>query len=125
MCFTSVSTFVSAVTGHELVLDLAGLLLFGKCRLEAGGAVGVVPRELADRAVERGREEHRLAIARQPADDAVDLRLEAHVEHPVGLVEDENADVREVDEPALGEILRDVRALRPGCARSSRASPGR
>jgi hypothetical protein len=44
--------------------------------------------------------------------------LEAHVEHPVGLVEDEGPHVREVDEPALGEILKtagsgneDVRVL--------------
>ena len=48
-------------------------------------------------------------LLRQPADDPVDLRLEAHVEHPVGLVEDEDPDVREVDEPALGEILEAAR----------------
>ena len=36
-------------------------------------------------------------VARQPADDPVDLRLEAHVEHPVGLVEDEGADPVERD----------------------------
>ena len=106
--------------GHELVLDLTGLLLFRKCRLEAGRAVGVIARQFADRAVERGREEHCLAIARQPANDAVNLRLKAHVQHPVSLVEDEHADVRQVDEPTLGEILQtsgrcnqDVRALCP------------
>ena len=80
--------------GHELVLDLAGLLLLRKRRFEARRAVGVVARQLADRAVERGREEHGLTIARQPVHDAVDLRLKAHVEHSVGFVEDEYADVR-------------------------------
>ena len=34
-------------------------------------------------------------LLREPADDAVDLRLEAHVEHPVGLVEDEDLRTRE------------------------------
>ena len=33
-------------------------------------------------------------------EDAVDLRLEAHVEHPVGLVEDEHAHVVERDQLA-------------------------
>ena len=80
--------------GNEAVLDLSGLLLFSQRRLEAGGAVRVVPGQLADRAVERGREEHGLTIARQPVHDAVDLRLKAHVEHSVGFVEDEYADVR-------------------------------
>ena len=54
------------------------------------GIVRVRPGELADGAVERGREEHRLAIVGDAAQDPVDLRLEAHVEHPVGLVEDED-----------------------------------
>ena len=78
---------------HELVLDLAGLLLFRKCRFEFGRAVRVVARQFPDRAVERCREEHCLAVARQLSDDTVDLRLEAHVQHPIGLVEDEHADV--------------------------------
>ena len=50
---------------------------------------------------------------------SVDLRLEAHVEHAVGLVENEDANVREVDESPVGEILQaagggdqDVCALR-------------
>ena len=52
------------------------------------------------------------------ADDPLDLRPEAHVEHPVGLVEDEDVDVVERDHLALDEILQpagrrddDVRAL--------------
>ena len=78
----------------EAVLDLARRALVGQPALEARGAVRVLLRQLADLAVERGREEHRLAVARQPAHDLVDLRQEAHVEHPIGLVEDEDADLR-------------------------------
>ncbi len=37
---------------------------------------------------------------------SIDLRLEAHVEHPVGLVEDEDADCREVEEATVSQILK-------------------
>ena len=78
--------------------------------LEARRAVRVGAGELAGLSVERGREEHRLAILRQAANDPVDLRLEAHVEHPVGLVEDEGLDTREVDELTLREVLETSRS---------------
>ena len=39
------------------------------------------------------------------AEDAVDLRLEAHVEHAVGLVEDERADRVELDQPLLEQVV--------------------
>ena len=54
----------------------------------AAGIARVGARLLAGRGLERRREEQRLAIARRPGDDPVDRRLEAHVEHPVGLVDD-------------------------------------
>ena len=103
---------------------------FGQLGLEAGGVARVGAGELADLAVERGREEHRLAVGRQPADDLVHLRLEAHVEHPVGLVEDERPDALERDQPALDQILEaagrgdeDVSATRAlGLARDRRAA---
>ena len=60
--------------------------------------------ERADLAVECRGEEHRLALRRQGPDDLLHLRLEAHVEHPVGLVEDEDADVAQRDEPAILEV---------------------
>ena len=56
-------------------------------------------------AVEGGREEHRLAVARKPAHELVDLRLEAHVEHAVGLVEDERAHLGQIDEPSGRQIF--------------------
>ncbi len=43
------------------------------------------------------------------AHDAVDLRLEAHVEHAVGLVEDEDVDVVERDELAVDQVLQPAR----------------
>ena len=67
--------------------------------------VGVLTGDLAGLAVEGGREEQRLALARQQVDDPVDGRAEAHVEHPVGLVEDQCADLRKVECTALDQIL--------------------
>jgi len=52
-----------------------------------------------DRARERGGEHHRLAALRPrrrhvgALDDVADLRLESHVEHPVRLIEDQEADL--------------------------------
>ena len=75
--------------------------------------------EVVDVAVEGGREEHRLAGGGEPAQDPLDLGHEAHVGHPVGLVEDDELDacpdvevaaLAEVDEPA-GRGDDDVDAL--------------
>ena len=49
---------------------------------------------LADLLRHRRREEQVLPLARQRAEDAPDVGQEAHVEHVVGLVEDEHVDVR-------------------------------
>src|SRR6266550_4643828 len=84
-------------------------------------------RQLSDLAVERCGEEHRLTLTRNAAEDPLDLRAEAHVEHPVGLVEDEDADAAELDEAPLDQILEtarcrndDVRALEPLRLRADR-----
>ena len=47
-------------------------------------------RELLDRRRHRRRKEQRLAARRQVLENPADVREEAHVEHPVGLVEDED-----------------------------------
>ena len=49
-----------------------------------------------DVVVEGRREEQVLALRRQDGEDLADVPDEAHVEHPVGLVEDEDLDRREV-----------------------------
>ena len=61
--------------------------------------------ELADARVERRGEEHRLPGVRELPHDAVDLWLEAHVEHAVGLVENEGSYAFERDCLALEEIV--------------------
>ena len=45
--------------------------------------------ELADFRRHRGRQQSRAALMRQQADDLADIADEAHVEHPVGFVDDE------------------------------------
>ncbi len=47
--------------------------------------------------------------SRGSPDDPLDLRQEAHVEHPVGLVEDEDPDAVERDQAALDEIVQPAR----------------
>jgi hypothetical protein len=56
-----------------------------------------------------GREEHGLPLPGEPRDDPVDLGLEAHVEHPVGLVENEDAHAVERDDLAFDEVLQAAR----------------
>ena len=53
------------------------------------------------------REQQRLARLRRPFDDGADRLEEAHVEHPVGLVEDEHPQPGEVDGPAL-QVIQDA-----------------
>ena len=81
--------------------------------------------ELADLAADGGGEEHRLPDLRQPLEDLGELGLEPHVEHPVGLVEDEDLDLVElrgallevVDEPARRRddhlVVAELRGLVP------------
>ena len=60
---------------------------------------------LAGSALERRREEQRLAARGGLGDDPLDGGSEAHVEHPVGLVEDEHGDVTERDDAAAEQVL--------------------
>ncbi|CFE00772.1 Uncharacterised protein [Bordetella pertussis] len=59
--------------------------------------VQVRTAQLADFIAERGREQQPLALRRQQADDAFEIGQKAHVEHAVGLVEHQDADLAEVD----------------------------
>ena len=47
----------------------------------------------------------------------LDVRQEAHVEHPVGLVEDEDLDLAEVGDPLADEVEQPARASRRGSRR--------
>ena len=73
------------------------------------GVARIGARLLAGRRLERRREEERLAITRGARDDPIDGRLEAHVEHPVGLVDHQDPYVLEAQRPALEEILEPAR----------------
>jgi len=88
----------------EAVHDVAAAL--------GGGAVDVAARLAgvrrclpACRAFEGRREEQRLAITRHAGDDPIDCRLEAHVEHAVGLVEHKYADVCEAELAPLEQVF--------------------
>jgi hypothetical protein len=86
------------------VVDGAALLLGRQRAADVRRVDRVVAGELGDGAVEGGAEEHRLAVLRDTAQDPVDLRLEAHVEHAVGLVEDEDAHLGELHCPTLDQV---------------------
>ena len=57
-----------------------------------------------DRGVERGREQHRLPRLRRHRRNAIDVVDEAHVEHAVGLVDDQHVDPGKIDAAALDVI---------------------
>ena len=64
----------------------------GRLALQVDRRRGVedVARELGDRAGHRRREEQVLPLGGEVPQDALDVGEEAHVEHPVGLVDDED-----------------------------------
>ena len=87
-------------------------------------------RERADLVRERRREQQVLALLRQHREHAADVADEAHVEHAVGLVEHEVADLREVHdalvdvvEQAPGRGDDDVHALAQRVDLRARAHP--
>ncbi|MEJ7718600.1 MAG: hypothetical protein WKF31_11780 [Thermoleophilaceae bacterium] len=91
---------------HEAMLDLDRHRLDRRAvHVAAGVARGVGGGHAAGLALERGREEQGLTLARRLGHDAVDGGLEAHVEHAVGLVEHEHVHVRERELAALEQVL--------------------
>ena len=92
--------------------SMSRVFVLGRLVGVAAGLAGVGGGELAGRALERGREEQRLAVVRGLGDDPVDGGLEAHVEHAVGLVEDEDLDLVEGDRAAGEQVLEPARGRR-------------
>ena len=70
----------------------------------------VAAHERVDRAVERRREQQRLAGLRRRVEQALDHREEAHVGHAVGFVDDDDLDRVEADFAALDEVGEAARA---------------
>ena len=71
--------------------------------MEHGVALVAVDQAL-DAAVERGREQQRLVGLADVAQHPLDLGQEAHVGHPVGLVDDDQAHVRQVGDLAVDQV---------------------
>ena len=65
--------------------------------------------DLVDATVQSGREEQPLTSLRKAIQDRSDLRQEAHVGHVVGLVEDHDLDIGELNGSAVDEVVKPAR----------------
>ena len=92
----------------EAVLHLRVLLDLRRVYM-ALRVAGVGGGQLAGRALERRREEQGLALARDLRHDPVDRRLEADVEHAIGLVEDQDRDPLQIEGASLQLVLEATR----------------
>ena len=104
-CSTSRSSLAS---GEATATKWWSIFAAACARLGVGvgaGVLGVGGGDAAGGARQGGREEERLAVGRGAVDDPVDGGAEAHVEHPVGLVEDEDPDPAEGDRAAVDQVL--------------------
>ena len=77
---------------------------------------------LPTHAGERRREEQRLALLRHARDDRVDLVLEAHVEHAVGLVQHQELHAPEVHAAAVHVVLEPARRRDRRCRATASAA---
>ena len=95
-----------AVDGNfvSLQLDVFGRFEGGTER-EAHGIAGVVLDEVGHRAFHRGGEAQGLALFREQSSDLADRGKKTHVEHAVGLVQDERFHGAQVDESTVNEVL--------------------
>ena len=94
---------VHVVDGEEEVVHRADRV-GGRVDGDLDRVLQVVPDQVADVAVERRREQHRLGAAGAVAQDPLDLRGEPVVGHPVGLVEHDDVDVGERDLVRLQQV---------------------
>ena len=86
--------------------DLANQLDHGVAArdLDLGMVVQQPGRETANLVRERGAEQQVLPLGREQVDDLADIADEAHVEHAIGFVQDQDLDVAEVDR-ALPDVV--------------------
>ena len=90
--------------------------------LDEGGVVQDARRQLLDLLGHGGAEHQVLAHFGQLCDDLLHVMHKAHVQHPVGLVQHEDLDAAEVDEPLPHKVVQaagagdeDIDALFDGC----------
>ena len=76
----------------------------GPVNADLARGAGMMLDEPADRRREGGGEEHRLALGRGRTQKLLEILAEAHVEHPIGLVEDEDLDRGEIEAAATEKI---------------------
>ena len=88
----------------DLICDLAR-----RRHLDADRFVQILAGQLCYRLRHRGREHHGLAVAAQQLRDAAQRMDEAHVEHLVGLVENEEMCLAQVDGPAIRQVYQPTR----------------
>ena len=99
----SSSRLRSRSTGWTTCVTSSVAVLRGVTWTEAGPIEEAVG-EPSDLVGERRREQQVLALGRQDREDLADVADEAHVQHPVRLVEDEDLDAGQVDR-ALAEVV--------------------
>ena len=87
---SDVGRFVADLVTHRIVLVVAG--------------------QLGNVTVQRRRKQHGLAVVGRLVEQASDGGHEAHVGHPVGLVEDDPIDVAEIHGALVDEVLEATRA---------------
>jgi len=90
--------------GDDHVMDPFGDRRRGR-HLDPHGGPEQVASQPLDLRLERRGEEHRLPLGRDQRHDLAHVIDEPHVEHPVGLVEHEEAGGAEIDQPPPEEIL--------------------
>ena len=90
--------------------------------LDEGGVVQDARRQLLDLLGHGGAEHQVLAHFGQLCDDLLHVMHKAHVQHPVGLVQHEDLDAAEIDEPLPHKVVQaagagdeDIDALFDGC----------
>ncbi len=77
---------------------------------DAFRVVQQLARQCGDVCRERGREQQVLTLGRQAREDFLHIVNEAHVEHAVGLVEDQDFYMRQVDAALTGQVQQATRA---------------
>ena len=101
-----------AVThGHRnrLILDV-GVLLGVGLHLDAQGVLLIGPRQRLDLFWHGGREHQCAAFSRARAKDELQILLKAHVEHLVGFVQNDGADLFELQAAALDMVAQAARS---------------
>ncbi|MNS60168.1 hypothetical protein D3C72_931490 [compost metagenome] len=95
---------VAGIVRVQQALRDVGVLFLGAGHLDTLRVAHHLRGQLGNRAVQRGREQQRLAVFRQAADDGFDVFNEAHVQHAVGFVQHQRVHGVQLDATRLQVI---------------------